>query len=73
MKTYLLNVKTYDYIDETEDEYIEVFSNFERAKNYGLEFFNKELQFYCKYINRTIKQAKMKMKRKTNKILGDKI
>ncbi len=57
MKTYLLNVKTYDYTDETEDEYIEVFNNFERAKNYGLEFLNKKLEFYCKYINRSIKQA----------------
>ena len=57
MKTYLLNVKVYDYTDETEDEYIEVFSNFERAKKYGLEFLNKKLQFYCKYINKSVKQA----------------
>ena len=41
MKTYLLNVKTYNYTDEMEDEYIEVFNNFERAKNYGLEFLNR--------------------------------
>ena len=57
MKTYLLDVKTYDCIDKTENEYIEVFKNFERARNYGLEFLNKELEFYCKDINKSIKQA----------------
>lgn len=57
MKTYLLDVKTYDCIDKTENEYIEVFKNFEKARNYGLEFLNKELEFYCKDINKSIKQA----------------
>ncbi len=57
MKTYLLEVKTYDYTDETDDEYIEIFSTFERAKSYGLEFLNHELESYCKYINKSIKQA----------------
>ena len=40
-----------------ENEYIEVFKNFEKARNYGLEFLNKELEFYCKDINKSIKQA----------------
>ena len=57
MKIYLLQVKTYDYIDETEDEYIEIFRTFERAKCYGLEFLNQKLESYCKDLNKSIKQA----------------
>ena len=57
MKIYLLNIKTYDYTDDTENEYVEIFSNFERAKKYGLEFLNKELQLYCKYLDCSIDEA----------------
>ncbi len=57
MKTYLLQIKTYDYSDETDDEYIEIFNTFERAKSYGLEFLTHELESYCKDINKSIKQA----------------
>jgi len=58
MKTYLLKVKTYNYLDRvTEDDYVEIFSNFERAKEYGLEFINKTLDFYCKNKNKPIKQC----------------
>ena len=57
MKTYLLEVKTYNSIDKTEEEYIEIFNTFERAKSYGLEFLDQELESYCKYLNKPIQQA----------------
>ena len=58
MKTYLLNAKTYNYLDKViEEDYVEIFSNFERAKEYGLEFINKTLDFYCKNKNKSIKQC----------------
>ena len=57
MKTYLLQVESYDYIDELDDDYVEVFSTYKRAKKYGLEFLNKKLESYCEYINKSIKQA----------------
>ena len=57
MKTYLLEVKTYNSIDKTEEEYIEIFSTFERAKSYGLEFLDQELESYCKYLNKSVQQA----------------
>lgn len=57
MKTYLLQVKTYDYINETENEYIEIFNTFKRAKRYGLEFLVENLELYAKDINKSIRQA----------------
>lgn len=56
MKIYLLNVKVYNYKETVaEDEYIEVFSNFERAKEYGLNFIKRQLDFYCR--NKSITQS----------------
>ncbi len=60
MKTYLLIVKVYDYETETdidEDEYTEIFSNFEKAKEYGLNFINQKLNLYCKDKNKSINQC----------------
>lgn len=58
MKIYLLSTKVYNYAkDELEDEYSEVFSSFERAKEYGLEFVNKNLSYYCKNKNKSIEQC----------------
>ena len=60
MKTYLLIAKVYDYGTETdidEDEYTEIFSNFKRAKEYGLNFINKTLNFYCKDRNKSVSQC----------------
>lgn len=58
MKPYLLIVKTYNHMEEDgyEEELIEMFSSFDRAKEFGLEFLKKNLGYYCKDTNKSIKQ-----------------
>lgn len=58
MKTYLLIIKTYNHIlDDYEDELIEMFSSFDRAKEFGLKFIKKQLNYYCIKTNKSIKQC----------------
>ena len=58
MKTYLLLAKVYNYgTDIIEDEFKEMFSDFKRAKEYGLLFIIKKLSSYCKYSNKSLKQC----------------
>ena len=58
MKIYLLDVKTYEYLEQVyEEQYAEVFSNFERARDYGIEFIKKQFKNYCKDNNKSIEQG----------------
>ncbi len=58
MKTYLLLAKVYAYREDViEDEYEEVFSNFERAKEFGLNFITKKLYSFCKDKNQSVNQC----------------
>ncbi len=57
MKTYLLQVYIYDYFDDSDDEYIEVFNTYDKAKSYGLEFLEEGLKSSCENMKKSIKQA----------------